>query len=67
MRLHPQLDLDEGAEPQSTFKRLMDTKLFTFWIGGMPEYIKMCIDTWKVHFVIMNRENIGQYTDMPLC
>lgn len=44
----------------------MDIKLFTFWTGGMPEYIKMCLETWKVQFVILNRENLGQYTDMPL-
>jgi hypothetical protein len=38
-------------------------KIFTFWEGIVPEYLKLCLDTWKFPFVILNYDNLSQYTD----
>lgn len=37
--------------------------IYTFWEGKMPEYLKLCLDTWKFPFVILNYKNLPQYTD----
>ena len=29
----------------------------------MPEYLKLCLDTWKFQFVILDYNNLSQYTD----
>ena len=29
----------------------------------MPEYIKICLETWRFPFVILNYDNLNQYTD----
>ena len=44
----------------------MNEKVFTFWEGKMPGYIKACLDTWKVPFTILTYDNLGEYTDLPL-
>ena len=41
-------------------------KIFTFWEGPMPPYIKLCIDTWKIPHVILNYENLYHYTDLQI-
>ena len=41
----------------------MSEKIYTFWEGEMPEYLKLCIDTWKFPFVILNYNNLRQYTE----
>ena len=40
--------------------------IFTFWEGRMSEYIKLCLKTWKFDFVILNYENLKQYTDFDI-
>lgn len=42
------------------------TKVFTFWEGKMPEYIRMCIDSWKFNYTILNYDNLRQYTDFDV-
>ena len=37
--------------------------IYTFWEGPMPEYIRLCLKTWKMPFVILNYSNLDQYTD----
>ena len=29
----------------------MSEQVFTFWEGKMPGYIRLCLDTWKLHAV----------------
>ena len=41
----------------------MKDTVYTFWEGKMPEYLKLCLDTWKFPFVILNYDNLSQYTD----
>lgn len=41
----------------------MTEKIFTFWEGPMPEYIKLCLETWKFPFTILTYNNLKQYTD----
>ena len=38
--------------------------VFTFWEGRMPEYIKLCLNTWRFEFVILNYANLHKYTDL---
>ena len=40
--------------------------VFTFWEGPMPAYIKMCMDTWKVPYVLLNYDNLDRYTDLKV-
>ena len=45
----------------------MDMKnIFTFWEGKMPAYIKLCMDSWKVPFTVLNYDNINDYTDLQI-
>lgn len=41
-------------------------KVFTFWEGIMPDYVKMCIDTWKCDFEILNYWNLKKFTDLKV-
>lgn len=41
-------------------------KIFTFWEGKMPDYIRLCLDTWKFDYVLLNYENLNDYTDLPI-
>lgn len=40
--------------------------VFTFWEGEMPEYIKLCMKTWKFPFTVLNYENLNNYTYLPI-
>ena len=40
--------------------------VFTFWEGRMPEYIRLCMETWKVPFTILDYDNVNNYTDLPI-
>lgn len=40
--------------------------VFTFWEGKMPGYIRLCLDTWKVPYTVLNYDNVNDYTDLPL-
>lgn len=40
--------------------------IFTFWEGKMPEYIKLCLDTWNFDFVVLDYSNLHEYTEMPV-
>ena len=42
-------------------------KVFTFWEGRMPEYIKMCLESWKFDYIIvLNYENLHHYTEFDI-
>ena len=40
--------------------------VFTFWEGQMPGYIKLCMDTWKVPYIVLNYKNLHEYTDIDI-
>ena len=40
--------------------------IFTFWEGKMPAYIELCLKTWKHDYVMLNYNNLNQYTDLPI-
>lgn len=40
--------------------------IFTFWEGKMPEYIKLCLDTWKHDYIMLTYDNLNQYTDLDI-
>ena len=40
--------------------------VYTFWEGEMPAYIKLCMQTWKIPYVLLNYDNVNQYTDIPI-
>lgn len=37
--------------------------IYTFWEGVMPAYIKLCLETWTMPYVILNYSNLHNYTD----
>lgn len=41
----------------------MNNTIYTFWEGKMPEYIKLCMKTWKFPYVVLNYDNLTQYTN----
>ena len=32
----------------------------------MPEYLKLCLDTWKFDYVMLTYDNLNQYTDLDI-
>ena len=40
------------------------TNIFTFWEGPMPAYIKLCMQTWKFPYTMLNYDNLHDYTDL---
>ena len=41
-------------------------RVFTFWEGKMPPYIRMCMRTWKFDYTILDYNNLHLYTDLPV-
>lgn len=40
--------------------------IFTFWEGPMPDYIKMCMETWKFDFTVLTFDTISKYTELDI-
>ena len=40
--------------------------IFTFWEGPMPEYVKMCMETWKFDFTVLTFDTIDKYTELDV-
>lgn len=40
--------------------------VFTFWEGQMPDYISLCMESWKVPFTVLNYDSLNRYTDLPV-
>ena len=40
--------------------------IYTFWEGKMPEYIKLCMETWKFDYTVLNYGNLKQHTDFDI-
>lgn len=40
--------------------------IFTFWEGKMPDYIRMCLETWKLPYTILTYDNLKEYTDFDI-
>ena len=45
---------------------MVKEKVFTFWEGEMPEYIKLCLETWKFDYVLLNYSNLNDYTNIDI-
>lgn len=41
----------------------MTERVYTFWEGPMPDYIRLCMETWPFPFTVLNYGNLKQYTD----
>ena len=41
----------------------MNKKIYTFWEGNMPEYLKLCMCTWHFDYIILNYKNLKDYTN----
>ena len=41
----------------------MKTRVFTFWEGRMPSYLRMCLDTWQCPFTILTFDTVSKYTN----
>ena len=44
----------------------MEKKVFTFWEGEMPTYIRLCMDTWQLPAIVLNYNNLNEYTDLQV-
>ena len=40
--------------------------IFTFWEGPMPDYIKLCMQTWKHPYTLLTFDNLHEYTDLKV-
>ena len=40
--------------------------IFTFWEGKMPEYIRLCMRTWKFPYTLLNYDNLKEFTDFDI-
>lgn len=40
--------------------------LYAFWEGDMPAYIELCMQTWKRPYILLNYENLHEYTDVDV-
>ena len=40
--------------------------IYTFWEGPMPGFIKLCMDTWKFPYTVLNYDNLHNYTDFDI-
>lgn len=40
--------------------------IYTFWEGPMPGYIKLCLDTWRQEFTLLNYNNMNNYTNLDI-
>lgn len=41
-------------------------KVFAFWEGEMPPYLKLCMKTWNFPYILLTYENVNDYTNIPL-
>jgi hypothetical protein len=39
----------------------MSNTIYTFWEGTMPEYLQLCMRTWKFPYVMLNYNNVQEY------
>ena len=40
--------------------------VYTFWEGPMPEYIKLCMETWKFDYKVLDYNTLHDYTDLQV-
>lgn len=41
----------------------MEETIYTFWEGEMPDYIKLCMNTWHFNYIVLNYQNLTNYVD----
>ena len=42
------------------------SKVYTFWEGTMPEYIRLCLNTWHFPFEVIDYKTLCQYTELDI-
>lgn len=40
--------------------------IFTFWEGKMPDYLKLCMKTWKLPHSVVTYANLHHYTNLKV-
>lgn len=40
--------------------------IYTFWEGKMPDYLKLCLKTWKLPYTVLTYANLHNYTDLQV-
>ena len=40
--------------------------IYTFWEGPMPDYIRLCMDTWRQPYTVLTFATLHEYTDLPV-
>lgn len=44
----------------------MNENIFTFWEGIMPAYLRLCMQTWKFPYTLLNFENLHDFIDVDI-
>ena len=44
----------------------MTEQIFTFWDGKLPEYLKLCMETWKFPYILLTYDNVLDYAYIPI-
>lgn len=39
--------------------------VFAFWEGKMPDYIKLCMKTWKFDYILLDYNSLKNYIELP--
>lgn len=40
--------------------------IFTFWEGKMPDYLKLCMKTWKLPYTVLTYDTLHNYTNLEV-
>lgn len=40
--------------------------IFTFWEGTMPDYLKLCMKTWKLPYTVLTYDTLHNYTNLEV-
>ena len=40
--------------------------IYTFWAGKMPDYIRLCLDTWRLPYTMLDFDTVNDYTELPI-
>ena len=40
--------------------------IYTFWEGKMPDYLKLCMKTWKLPYKVLTYDTLSNYTNLEV-
>lgn len=52
-------------DPMS-YVEVNEPRIFTFWEGPMPDYIRLCMQTWRFPYTVLTFDTLSEYTNLPV-